>query len=260
VRDTALYYAHAENLWRNPQLPPVGHVRGPDPRRLRVGLVLDSIADLPVSRDVAAAAEAAGGLLESLGHHVELARPPVDDQFGPDFLRYWALVSFGLKNAGRLLFGPGFDPRRTEEFTRGMSRYLVRQAERVPGTLRRLRKLAREHEPVYPRFEVIVSPVLGHQPPPIGYLGPQVDFRTHLVRLLRYSSFTPVQNISGSPAISLPLARSSAGLPIGVQFAAPFGHEARLLSLAYEVEQAAPWPTLSTRPPPATGPAAEASA
>jgi len=253
VRDTALYYAHAEKLWRNRKLPPIGHVEGPDPRRLRVALVLASIADLPVSADVAAAAQAAASLLESLGHQVELTHPPVQDQFGPDFLRYWALVSFGLKNAGRLLFGPGFDPRRTEEFTRGMSRHLVQQAERVPGSLRRLRRLAREHESTYSRFDVIVSPVLGHQPPPIGYLGPDVDFRTHLVRLLRYSSFTPVQNVSGSPAISLPLARSDAGLPIGVQFAAPYGHEARLLSLAYEVEEAAPWPTPRTWQTPASG-------
>ena len=165
------------------------------------------------------------------------------DQFGPDFLRYWALVSFGLKNAGRLLFGPGFDSQRTEEFTKGMSRYLVRRAERLPGSLRRLRRLAREHEAAYSRFDVLVSPVLGHEPPPIGHLGPEVEFHTHLVRLLRYSSFTPLQNISGSPAISLPLGRSATGLPVGVQFAAPFGHEGRLLSLAYELEAAAPWPT-----------------
>ena len=243
VRDTARYYAEAEKLWRNPALPAVGLVEGPDRRRLRIGLVLSSIQGLPVSPEVVAAARAAGELCASLGHDVQESPPPVTDQFGPDFLRYWALVSFGLKNGGRSLFGPGFDGSRTEEFTQGMSAYLLRRAEHLPGSLRRLRRLARPHESAYGTYDVLVSPVLGHQPPPIGYLGPDVDFRTHLVRLLRYSSFTPVQNVSGSPAVSLPLGRTAGGLPVGVQIAAPFGHEARLLSLAFELEAAAPWPT-----------------
>ena len=243
VRDTALYYAEAEKLWRHPALPPIGSVEHADPRRLRVGLVLSSIQDLPVSAEVVDTARATGELLASLGHHVEEGGPPVSDQFGPDFLRYWALISFSLKNGGRRLFGPGFDGSRTEEFTRGMSAFLRSRAGQVPGSLRRLRRLAREHEAAYETYDLLVCPVLGHQPPLIGYLGPDVDFRTHLVRLLRYSSFTPVQNISGSPAISLPIGRTASGLPLGVQIAAPFGHEARLLSVAYELETAAPWPT-----------------
>jgi amidase len=247
VRDTARYYAEAERLWRNPALPAIGVVEGPDQRRLRVGLVLSSIQGLPVSTEVVAAARAAGELCASLGHDVRECAPPVPDQFGPDFLRYWALVSFGLKNGGRRLFGPGFDGSRTEEFTQGMSAYLLRRAEQLPGSLRRLRRLAREHEDAFEAYDVLVSPVLGHQPPPIGYLGPDVDFRTHLARLLRYSSFTPVQNVSGSPAISLPLGHTVGGLPLGVQLAAPFGHEARLLALAYELEAAAPWPSRTSQ-------------
>ena len=62
--------------------------------------------------------------------------------------------------------------------------------------------------------------------------------------MLRYVSFTPLQNVSGSPAISLPLGTSANGVPMGMQLAAPFGHERRLLELAYELEAAAPWPSL----------------
>jgi amidase len=57
---------------------------------------------------------------------------------------------------------------------------------------------------------------------------------------------TPVQNVSGAPAMSLPLGRSSEGLPIGVHLAAPFGHERRLLEVALELEEAAPWPMRTT--------------
>ena len=124
-----------------------------------------------------------------------------------------------------------------------MSAFLLRGVERLPGALRRLRQLAREHEPAFDAYDVLVSPVLGHEPPPIGHLGPDVDFRTHLIRLLRYTSFTPVQNVSGSPAMSLPLARTATGLPLGIQLAAAFGQEETLLALAYELEEAAPWPT-----------------
>ena len=242
VRDTARYYAEAERLYRSPDLPRIGFVAGPDPRRLRVGLVLSGIRDLPVAAEASEAARAAGLLCEQLGHHVTEASAPVSDQFGPDFLLYWALLAFTLKNAGRQLYGPGFDGSRTEDFTQGLSRYFTARVERTPGSLRRLRRLARDHESAYDRFDVVISPVLGHAAPPIGHLGPDVDFRTHLVRLLRYTSFTPVQNVSGSPAISLPLGATAAGLPIGVHVAAPFGHEARLLSLAYELEGARPSP------------------
>ena len=95
-------------------------------------------------------------------------------------------------------------------------------------------------------YDLFLSPVTGYPAPPIGYLGPDVEFRTHLVRLLQFASMTPVQNVSGAPAMSLPLGRSAEGLPIGVHLAAPFGHERRLLEVALELEQAAPWPVRPT--------------
>ena len=243
VRDTARYYAAAERLHRDPALPEVGLVEGPNPERLRIGVVLQGIRGLPVGSETLAAVKAVAALCGELGHHVEEVAPPVDDQFGPDFLRYWTLLAWVIRGSGGRLFGTGFDGSRTEPFTQGLGKLCVRQADRVPGALRRLRRLARGHEAAYARYDLILSPVLGHEPPPIGYLGPEVDFRTHLMRLLRYSSFTPLQNVSGSPGISLPLGRTSAGLPLGVHFGAGFGQERRLLSIAYELEEAAPWPT-----------------
>ena len=68
--------------------------------------------------------------------------------------------------------------------------------------------MARDHGAGFDRFDLVVSPVLGHPPPPIGHLGPDVDAHTHLVRLLRFTSFTPIQNVSGDPGLSLPLGRT----------------------------------------------------
>jgi amidase len=242
VRDTALYYAHAERAFPSPSLPPIGHVTRPGTRRLRIGVCRTAANGLPVSADTVAAVTAAGELCTRLGHAVVEVGPPVGDDFGPDFLTFWSYLAFVLHRGGRLLFGPGYDASRTEPFTRGLSARLVRQADRVPGAMRRLRRLAREHEAAFADYDILLSPVTGHAAPPIGHLGPDVEFRTHLVRLMRFCSMTPVQNVSGSPAMSLPLGRTASGLPIGVHVAAPFGHERRLLELALELEQASPWP------------------
>ena len=167
---------------------------------------------------------------------------PVDDSFGPDFLRYWGLLAGLIRVVGAVDRRSGFDASRVEPFTRELAKVARDQAPLLPGTLHRLRALARDHETVYNACDIVLSPVLAHEPAPIGSLGPDVDPHTHLLRVLRYVSFTPLQNVSGSPAISLPLGRSAAGVPMGIQLAAPFGQERRLLELAFELEEASPWP------------------
>jgi amidase len=245
VRDTALYYAEAERAHRSTGLPEIGHVEGPSPARLRIGVVTVPPMGLPVSDEVVALVASTAELLAGLGHEVVEVPHPVDDTFGPDFLRYWGLLAGLVRVAGRVLERErGFDPARVEPFTRELGDVAREQAPLLPMTLRRLRTLARDHESIYTSCDVVLSPVLAHEPPTIGYLGPDVDARTHLLRVLRYVSFTPLQNVSGSPAISLPLGTSSHGVPLGMQLAAPFGHERRLLELAYELEAAAPWPSL----------------
>ena len=118
----------------------------------------------------------------------------------------------------------------------------LEQAERLPVSLRRLRRMAAEPNATYASVDAVVTPVVGHPAPPIGYLGPDVPVREQLVRILRFASFTALQNVTGAPAISLPLARSDEGLPIGVQIATDRGGERKLLSLALELEEAMSWP------------------
>jgi amidase len=245
VRDTARYYAEAELLNPVPGLPTIGRVEGPSAARLRVGVVTVPPMGLPVSDEVVALVSATAELMAGLGHEVVEVPHPVDDSFGPDFLRYWGLLAGLARRLGALEFGRGFDASRVEPFTRELAAVSREQATLLPGTLRRLRALARDHEAVYTDCDVVLSPVLAHEPPLLGYLGPDVEPRTHLLRVLRYVSFTPLQNVSGSPAISLPLGTSANGVPMGMQLAAPFGHERRLLELAFELEAAAPWRSLA---------------
>ncbi len=244
VRDTARYYAEAERLHAAPGLPAIGHVEGPGRERLRVALVLDGLRGLPVEAATAAAVRATGALLEGLGHHVEEAELPVDDRFGTDFLRYWAFLSFALQNAGGPTLRRGLRrspaPRRSP---RSSARCSAAAPSRTPARCAGCGGWPASTRPSFDTYDLVISPVTGHPAPPIGHLGPDVEGRTHLVRLLRFASFTAVQNISGAPAISLPLGRTDDGRPIGVQLAAPYGLERRLLEVAYELEAAAPWPT-----------------
>jgi amidase len=210
-------------------------VDGPGKERLRIGLVREASRGLPVAPDVVQATDETARLLEELGHRVEEIAPPVADDFGPDFLRYWGFLAFALTRGGRLLFGRGFDPSRCEPFTLELARFFLRRAERFPASLRRLRAVAAGGGAV-PGFDIVLSPVLAHEPARLGQLGADVGFHDQVLRLLRYSSFTPLQNVTGAPAISLPLGLSATGLPVGVQLGAALGQERRLLELAFELE------------------------
>jgi len=249
VRDTALLLALADPARPDAGLLPIGHVTHPGTSRLRIGMSLTTLRGLPLSPDTVAAVRSAGNLMESLGHDVEEVGPPVGEEFAMDFLRYWALLAFVLHRSGSTAYGKGFDGTQVEELTKGLSRMLTRQADRLPGSLLRLRRLASNPDLAFGPYDLLLSPVTGYPAPPIGHLGPDVEFRTHLVRLLQFASMTPVQNVSGAPAMSMPLGRSAQGMPIGVHLAAPFGHERRLLEVALELEEAAPWPV---RPAPLT--------
>ncbi len=113
---------------------------------------------------------------------------------------------------------------------------------KTPFTIGRLKKFSNQYKNIFSDYDILLSPTIPHAPPKIGYIGPEVSFETHFERLREYVSFTPLQNIAGAPAISLPMGFSRNGLPIGIQFAAAYGQEKRLLELAFELEEARPWP------------------
>ena len=87
-------------------------------------------------------------------------------------------------------------------------------------------------------------PTLAHESPRIGHLDPTAPYEQIMERLMDWVAFTPLQNATGDPAISLPLAESAAGLPVGMMLSTVRGQEARLLELAYELEEARPWPRI----------------
>jgi len=95
------------------------------------------------------------------------------------------------------------------------------------------------------RYDVLVLPSVAAPAPLLGHLATDLPYETHYDRVRTFAAFTPLHNVAGAPAISLPLGRGATGLPLGVQFAAARGHEALLLELAQTLEAAHPWPRMA---------------
>ena len=244
VRDTAAFYREAENVWSNAKLAPVGDVMGPGRDRLRVAVCTKSVKRecSPEMRDATLATAA---LLERMGHRVEhLDEPPVPESFIEDFLLYWALLSMALVRGGKSRFGESFDRNRLDNLTLGLATFAGRNLHRLPVAITRLATLRRRMLKRVGDYDVLLTPTLADEPPRVGYLDPTADYDQIIDRLVNWVAFTPLQNVTGDPAISLPLARAASGLPLGMMFSARLGREATLLELAYELEEAAAFPLL----------------
>jgi amidase len=243
VRDTAALLREAEKVYRNLRLAPVGDVAGGSRARRTVAVVTDGIGVRAVP-EVEALTLQTAELLESLGHHVERVEQPVPESFKDDFLLYWGLLASGVVASGRLEHGRSWDASRLDHLTHGLDRHSRRHLHRLPRALAALRRSHRQAHQVHTTYDVVLTPTLAAQTPLLGRLDPMQDYDTVMDRLLEWVAYTPWHNATGAPAVSLPLATTAAGLPQGMMLAADLGHEAMLLELAYELEEARPWPLL----------------
>jgi amidase len=241
VRDTAAFYRVAEQIWRNRKLPPIGYVAHPGTERLTIAVVTRSLFR-ESSLEVRELTLKTAALLEELGHRVQhLDAPPVPMHFADDFVLYYGLLSFALVRNGRRVFGESFDRTKLDNLTIGFERHAARNLHRLPLAIVRLRAMRRRTARLFRTYDAVLTPTLADPPPAIGHFDPTADYEQIILRLIDWVAFTPLQNATGDPAISLPVAESSAGLPVGMMFSAAMGQERRLLELAYELEEARPW-------------------
>ena len=244
VRDTAAFYREGERIWRNRALPPIGAVTAPGRERLRIAVITRSLNRdcSPEMRDHTLKTAA---LLEDLGHRVtHLDSNPIPATFADDFLVYWASLAMALVRTGKRTFGPSFDRERLDNLTLGLDRHATRNLHRLPLAITRLSRLRKVTERLYRDYDIMLMPTLAEETPRIGHLDPTADYQQVIDRLVDWVAFTPLQNATGEPAISLPLNESATGMPVGMMFSAPLGHERRLLELAFELEAAKPWPRI----------------
>jgi amidase len=247
VRDTVAFYAALEARHAPGGIAPVGPVASRPAAPLRIGVFVDSPVGTPVDPQVRDAVQAAGRLCGTLGHEVEDIPCPFEGAVMDDFLRYWGMIAWLQLWMGRRVFHRGFDRSKVEPWSSGIAGYFLGNKLLALAAVRRLRHFSRTFTERMGRHDVLVSPVLAEPAPPLGYLATDLPFETMFERLRAYAPFTPIHNVSGAPAIALPLGRTASGLPIGVQLAAARGADRTLLELALSIEEAQPWPRTAPR-------------
>jgi amidase len=244
VRDTAAWLAATEASGEGAAFAPVGVVSGPNTQRLRIALDIPNSLGHEPDAEVRAAVEAAAELCRSLGHTVSEGRPAIDGpQFSADFILLWATGANDVEQLVLNQVGPDAPlDQLLEPLTLELAAHARQQGmPALQAALGRLRAV----EAAYAAFfdstaDAYLTPVLAKPPVPLGTIDGgkgMAVFET----LSDYVGYTPLQNVAGAPAMSVPLGMSAGGLPIGIHFSAAKGQEKRLLELAYELEQAQPW-------------------
>ena len=247
VRDTAAFYREAERIWRHPTLPPIGDVRHPGKQRLRIAVVTRTPTH-ECSPELREHTLKSAELLEELGHRVDYVETlPVSSSVTGDFRLYWALMAKWQVTAIKGAYGDTFDASRLNNLTRGLDLYARRNMHRLPLAIVRLRATRRHTAQFFGTYDAVLSPTLADGTPRLGYFDRTADSQQIMDRGVDWNAFAWLQNITGEPAISLPLAESASGMPVGMMLSADVGREARLLELAFELEEARPWTRIQSR-------------
>ncbi|HEY0283725.1 MAG TPA: amidase family protein [Rhizomicrobium sp.] len=214
------------------------------PKRLRIGFANKKLGGSPLHPDCLAAVEGAAKLCADLGHSVEEASPDLDvAMLLPSFMAIWTsnLASFVDLIARLTGQTPSMD--NLEGTTIGLyeAGKRVGASEYLQAKMM-LNQVARTAAKFHRSHDLWLTATLGAPPLRLGTLDiDERDPQKAFAPLIDYVAYTALQNVTGQPAISLPLHWNDAGLPIGVHFAAPYGDELTLLRLAAQLEHAAPW-------------------
>jgi amidase len=214
------------------------------PGRLKIAWSSETANGRPVHPEVQAALEATVTLLETLGHELTPHGPGVDQRalWGSQGAFSGANFAAGMR---RMIEAVGREPA-DDEFE-PLTWASWKGGQRAGGmdamaNMQDLRVLARQALQLYETFDVYLTPTLSAPPPPIGYLSPVLNTPRDIGRRNgEFFSFPGVANMTGQPSISLPLAWSSEGLPMGMMFTARYADEATLFRLAAQLEIEAPW-------------------
>jgi len=234
-----------------PQERPYADEVGADPGKLRIAFTARTATGTPLHEDCIAAVKDAAALCEELGHEVEEAEPPPinTEMLEEAFLTIWAAgVPWGIDGIGRLT-GRQPSPEKFEPLTWS----LYEQGKQTMAgdyliAVTAIQQMARTVAYFSQRYDLWLTPTLGSPPPKLGHFeATPENARAGLERAIEFVPFTPLQNVTGQPGMSVPLYWNSEGLPVGVHFAARFGDEATLFRLAAQLEEARPW--ANKRPP-----------
>jgi amidase len=245
VLDVLAGYESGDTTWAPPPAEPFAAAAARDPGRLRIGLTTVPPIEAELDPVCERAAHDAGELLAELGHEVEPVEDPPWAVSG--FMRPFTLA-FGTPIAMGVFFGGAVSAREpSAELVEPLTWEIwngIRDRSALDYMLARtqLQSASRSIVALWDRYDVVLTPALGQRPVPIGTIDacsddPWDDFR----RSGRFTPFTAIFNVTGQPAISVPLFHGDDGLPLAIQLAGRPADEATLLALAAQLEEARPW-------------------
>jgi len=202
------------------------------------------IADAVVDAECLAAYDEASVLLESLGHTVEDIAPPWNPSVVGAFVAVWSSLALAIP------IPPDDEPRLTP-----LTRRLRDQGRAVSGVdlanaISAMQSLTRDSLVATAGYDVVLTPTLAQVPSLVGGIRDDADPAADFEAQKRFTPFTSPYNVTGQPAVSLPLHWAEvdgATLPIGVQLVGRPADEVTLISLAAQLEAARPW--AARRPP-----------
>jgi amidase len=245
-------YEPGDSFLVPPPSAPFAEAARREPGALRIGFTLDAPNGAPVDPECQRAVRDAAELLESLGHEVVEANLPSDQGYVENFVKVWVGGTEDELHTFERWLGRPIDRTKLEPLTKQMADISSSlSATELLGAMDYLRRLSRTVLEFWTGHDVLVTPTLAKPPIEIGALRP-AEGEPPIQMLLNSAAwvpFTPVFNVTGQPAMSLPLHQSPDGLPIGVQFVGAPAAEEVLISLAAQLERARPW---ADRRPPVT--------
>ncbi|HEX2570109.1 MAG TPA: amidase family protein [Polyangia bacterium] len=223
---------------------------GAPPGRLRIAFTTAAPTGTPVHPDCVAAVHDAARLCADLGHEVSEQTLPLPAQALTEaFTGIWAAGCTAQFDGLGQLLGKAVNKDELEPLTRAL--YEIGQSIPAPRYLNAwtlLQQVSRTVAGFMETWDVLLTPTLAEPPAPLGtFDAPPDNPMAPLFRAAVYTPFTPICNVTGQPAMSVPLYWNAAGLPIGAHFIGRFGDEATLFRLAAQLEAARPW--AGRRPP-----------
>lgn len=245
VRDSAALAAVTENLGPDNRYPPMGWVSGPEKRRLTIAASCKNVYGSEPSAAVKAAWEDAVTLCTELGHRiVEVDNSVVGESF---FSAYEAISFNAMPQLLAAVEHHTGIPAEESGLLTPMVVSIGRAAAQLPKDayvkgLSYIKTLQAKFDAFYQRYDLWLTPVSIMEAPKIDLFSPNQAYQNMRRRLFEYAGYTPIANMIGAPAMSVPLYWTpDTNLPIGTHFMAKPGNDKLLYQLAYELEAARPW-------------------